>query len=319
MPRIQYEEWSPRGQSRELVRVAREIIREYADQDLVLTLRQLYYQFVARDLIPNSQKSYNRLGNVVSKARRAGLIDWEAIEDRTREFRSVTHWESPQEILTACASSYRIDKWAKQSVVPEVWVEKEALVGVFERVCRELDVMWFACRGYASDSSMWRAGRRVRERARRGVKTVILHFGDHDPSGVDMTRDIRERVFLFADLADVDDFAEYRAYDDWPEDELEVRRVALNMDQIRTHRPPPNPAKLSDARAQGYIERFGRQSWELDALEPRVLQDLVRQEILSLRDDGPYEELEEVENVDRETLELLSQDYDQIKSRLRKK
>lgn len=82
-------------------------------------------------------------------------------------------------------------------------------------------------------------------------RRVILHLGDHDPSGIDMTRDISDRLELFG--ADV-----------------EVKRIALNWDQIDEFTPPPNPAKLSDSRAGAYIAEYGDESWELDALEPTL-------------------------------------------------
>ena len=92
-----------------------------------MTLRQLYYQFVARDLIENSQRSYKRLGKVISNARMAGLIDWEAIVDRTRNLRTNPHWSSVSSVLNAAANSYRLNLWEAQQCAVEVWIEKEAL------------------------------------------------------------------------------------------------------------------------------------------------------------------------------------------------
>ena len=66
---------------------ANRIIAEYQLLGFILTLRQLFYQFVSRALIPNTQKDYKRLGDVIKNARRAGLLDWESIEDRTRNMR----------------------------------------------------------------------------------------------------------------------------------------------------------------------------------------------------------------------------------------
>ena len=144
-----------------LVYEANEIIAEYAAQGFTLTLRQLYYQFVARDLIPNTQRSYKRLGSVVNDARLAGLIDWAAIEDRTRHIESTPHWESPADIVRTCARQFRIDKWAKQPYRAEVWIEKEALAGVVSGVCEKLDVPYLSCRGYTSQSVMYEAAARL--------------------------------------------------------------------------------------------------------------------------------------------------------------
>ena len=146
--------------SLDIIRQANAIIRDYAAQGFRLTLRQLYYQFVARDLIPNTQRSYKRLGNIISDARLAGLVDWDAIEDRTRNLESNPHWDDPAAIIAAAARSFRLDKWETQPCRVEVWIEKEALVGVIERICRNLDVDYFACRGYVSQSEQHAAGKR---------------------------------------------------------------------------------------------------------------------------------------------------------------
>lgn len=239
------------------------IIEEYLDAGYTLTVRQLYYQLVARDIIPNNEKSYKQTTSIVNDARVAGLIDWDAIEDRTRSFEQRSRWEKPQDILTASAKQYHTDPWATQDKRLFLIVEKEALVGVFERVCHEFDVPLLAARGYPSASV-------VRDFAKREIEqgddkeVVILHFGDHDPSGIDMTRDLEERFELFG----------------WSGDFV-LKRMALNLDQIERLKPPPNPAKMTDTRFVKYRQRFGDKSWELDALPPTVLSDMARKEILS--------------------------------------
>lgn len=240
------------------------IIDDYAAQDLQLTLRQVYYQFVSRGWCPNNDKEYKKLGDIVSDGRMAGLIDWSAIEDRTRFLRQSSHWKSPSEIVAACAEQFKIDKWAAQENYVEVWIEKDALVGVIEAACVPLDVPYFSCRGYASQTALWDAGRRIGGKIQVGKCATVLHLGDHDPSGIDMTRDIGDRVELFAG------------------EHVEIRRLALNMDQVRKHNPPPNPAKLTDSRCAAYTAIHGNESWELDALEPTVLINLIQNEIKSL-------------------------------------
>lgn len=249
-----------------VIDTANSIIEEYAAQGFELTLRQLYYQFVARDLLENTERSYKRLGSIISNGRLAGEIDWHAIVDRTRFLSGVPHEKSPSSALERLAESYSIDKWAEQSVRPEVWVEKEALAGVVSNACVPLDVDFFSCRGYVSQSAQWRAGRRIRARAQRGQATVVIHLGDHDPSGIDMTRDIRERLELFAEVP------------------VPVRRIALTYEQVLEYEPPPNPAKLTDSRASGYVSEYGLDSWELDALEPSMLVALIKREVLQYQD-----------------------------------
>lgn len=68
-----------------------------------------------------------------------------------------------------------------------------------------------------------------------------------------------------------------------------VRRIALNMDQVDQYSPPPNPAKITDSRARGYIARYGRSSWELDALDPVTIGDLIRAHVLEYRDERRWQ------------------------------
>ena len=166
MPKVSYIDKTFRPSSLDLIITANLIIDDYQRQGFKLTLRQLYYQFVARDLIDNTQRNYKRLGSVINDARLAGHIDWDAIEDRTREVASIPHWDSPSEIINACARQFRIDKWRGQKYRPEVWIEKEALAGVVERVCHDLDISFLSCRGYTSQSEMWAS---IQHRPRKTV------------------------------------------------------------------------------------------------------------------------------------------------------
>ena len=214
-------------------------------------------------MIPNRQNEYSKLSALVTDARRAGLIDWDAIEDRTRYLRDYPKVSGPAEAIRAAADSYMIDLWEGQPCYIEVWVEKDALVDIVAKACRTYRVPYFSCRGFMSDSEIYKAGHRMRQQYESGKDVVFLHLGDHDPSGIDMSRDILQRVELFSGLSDKIDF----------------QRIALNMDQIEELKPPPNPAKETDTRCRAYIERFGPVSWELDALSPVILTELIRDTI----------------------------------------
>lgn len=293
----------PRNFSADRLRVieqANEIIAEYVAEGFTLTLRQLYYQFVARDLLPNSQRSYKNLGETLNVARLAGLVDWEALEDRTRNLRELPHWDRPQDVLAACAAQFRYDKWDEQPARVECWIEKDALVGVIEGVCEDNQVPYFACRGYTSQSEQWRAGERFRGYIERGQRVILLHLGDHDPSGVDMTRDNEDHLRMFITRSE--------QYDNGTE--FEVRRLALNMDQVREHRPPPNPAKLTDSRVGGYIKKYGRQSWELDALDPRLIAELIQDAVDDVRDPDRWEAAVESEKAARGRLADLAETWE---------
>lgn len=290
MPKIAYTSKRFSAESLEVIATAEQICRDYAAQGFDLTLRQLYYQFVARDILPNSQKSYKRLGSIVNDARLAGMIDWYHITDRTRNLRSLAHWDSPQQIIDAVAAQYRTDRWANQTHPVEVWIEKDALVGVVATTCNRLDVPFFSCRGYTSQSEIWGAGQRLGRYSDRGQEPIIIHLGDHDPSGIDMTRDIEDRLDLFGARA-------------------QVIRIALNYDQVERYGPPPNPAKLTDSRAVGYIERHGYSSWELDALDPATLSALIEDEIFAWRNADRWQADTETMEDERTVLSLIKENW----------
>lgn len=293
MPKICYVDKRFRAESLRLIEKINGVIKDYDAQGYSLTLRQVYYQMVARDVIQNNEKSYKNLGNLINDARLAGMIDWHSIEDRTRNLRGLSHWDSPAEIIKSVSNSYHIDYWEEQENYVEVWVEKDALVGIVGQVCNELDVNYFSCRGYVSQSEMWAASRRLARQRDAGKNIVLLHLGDHDPSGIDMSRDIQDRNSLFGT-------------------DFEFHRLALNMNQIEAFAPPPNPTKLTDSRAGDYILNYGESCWELDALEPKVISDLISENVLKYRDPYYYEIAKSKEKSERERLEDLSLYYEDI-------
>jgi hypothetical protein len=294
MPRIRYEHKNFRDATMAIIRQADAFCRAYEAQGLTLSLRQLYYVFVSRDLIPNKQSEYKRLGNIISEARMAGLIDWNHLEDRGRSVTELAHWSSPSEIMGIVGRQYRVDKWRNQPYRPFVLIEKDALSGVFQPICNQLDIPFFACKGYASVSSMWQLGQRLRGYLQADQDPVIIHFGDHDPSGLDMTRDIGDRLSVFMG------------------ERCEVRRLALNYDQVQMYNPPPNPAKETDARFAAYADEYGESSWELDALEPTTLASLVESSILDLRDDAIWEADARAEAEERDLLRSAAERWSDI-------
>lgn len=255
------------------------ICTEYRKSGFILTVRQLYYQLVARGVIENTEKSYKRITGLTNDARMAGLVDWAAIEDRTRSFIRRQRWNSGADIVDACVKSYHEDRWDNQDSRVFVIVEKEALAGVLEGVCNRFDVPLLAARGYPS-------GTVLREftiddlvpAVDAGQHITILHLGDHDPSGIDMSRDLTDRINVFAEQA---------------VEGIELIRIALNMDQIRQQRPPENPAKVTDSRFKSYMKEYGSKSWELDALTPQYLNDLVERNIEQNIDDEKWKESQE--------------------------
>jgi hypothetical protein len=337
MTKIRYTPWRPGINGAGIIRQANTICAEYAEQGYDLTLRQLYYQFVARAILPNTQQSYKRLGDIVNKARLAGLMDWNYIVDRTRNLRANGHWDSPEDIIYSAAQSFAHDKWSDQPVRVEVWVEKEALAGIVSQVSGRFDCAWFSCRGYVSQSELWAAGRRHLQYLKRGQRIVVVHLGDHDPSGLDMTRDIRDRLDLFTCQDWLNEVMPFVASVTNGEivkhmidhldsgqtgiapgvhagdDPITVQRIALNMDQVEQYDPPPNPAKLTDSRATAYIDEFGPDSWELDALDPATLADLIESAIVAVMDANLMDAQIAEEERERDVLNEISQRWDDVR------
>ena len=327
--KIPYQEINLRPESLALVGKANRILAEYSARGIVVTLRQLYYQFVARDLIPNKQSEYKRLGSIINDARLAGLIDWNFLQDRTRNLNQLSRWNDPAGVIESAARGYHRNLWKGQASYVEVWIEKDALIGVIETVCEEFDVPYFSCRGYTSQSEMWGASQRLLAHARAHQTVHIIHLGDHDPSGKDMSRDIQDRL---------KDFMVYHLIRDWMKGKIlapkgspreqqgqeienavapflvQVHRIALNMDQVKRYNPPPNPAKITDSRATAYIKEFGAESWELDALDPDVLTDLIRTNIEGHLDRQLFDTQVNRQEAEREILLKTSRNWEHVES-----
>lgn len=294
MPKVAYVEKRFAKKTRAIIAQANKILEEYEAQGFTLTLRQLYYQFVARDLLKNTEKNYKNLGQVINDARLAGLVDWNHLEDRTRSLKGLPHWDDPSDVINSAAEGYHIDMWAAQKYRPEIWIEKDALVGVIEGVCRKWDVPYFSCRGYTSQSEMWVGAMRLNVWRKAKQQPVVFHFGDHDPSGLDMSRDIEDRLRLFMG-------------------DIRLERLALNMDQIEQYKPPPNPAKVTDSRFEKYQEEYGDESWELDALEPKVIAALIEGALKGLVEPKAWKKDQERFKTDQATLRRCVEKWDDVK------
>ena len=296
------EEFVPKiftGAHRHVIKQANAIIEEYEEAGYALTLRQLFYQFVARDLVDNTQQNYMRLGNILDAARKAGLVDWDAIQDRTRNLRRIGVWKKPETALEAIQRQFKLDPWEEQSTRRriEVWVEKDAAVGVVQPTCDLYRIPYFSCRGYGSSSELYEAGKRLAAFSDAGYETLVIHLGDHDPSGVQMTEDNQARINLFARQG------------------IELRRIALTMDQIEQYNPPPNFAKQTDSRTKWYVDKFGTDdAWELDALQPQIIADLIKGEIEPLIDQKEWDATMEREAEHKATLMEIISDWGRTKA-----
>jgi len=280
----------PRKFSEEKLRLigrANAIISHYDKMGYSLTVRSLYYKGVTENLFPNTVQSYNRFASLINDARLAGLVSWTAIEDNLRVLEGVPHVANVRASIQGARDVYARDLWQDQEWRPEVWVEKDAMVGVIQNICNRLRVNFFACRGYTSQSAMWRAGQRLASYVQKGQRPIIFHFGDHDPSGIDMSRDNAERLSMFAGI------------------QIKFVRLALNMNQVEHYNLPPNPAKVTDSRFEGYRAKHGEESWELDAYDPEHIGDLIEENVAMIRDEGKWEVALAQESEDKDQLDVM--------------
>lgn len=280
--------------NKERLEIINEIIEEYQEQDLVLTLRQLYYQLVSRDIIPNKQAEYSKLSTLLKEGRMGGIVDWDAIEDRLRKPSKPSSFETPEDGMRALIDQYELPRMDGQKNYVEVWVEKDALSGVLKRVTEKYHIPILVNRGYSSASAMFDSYQRFKRAMDEfdedeESSVIVLYLGDFDPSGIDMIRDIEARIIEFSK----------KHYEQFP---FNIIPIALTKEQIRKYNPPPNPAKRTDPRAKGFIAEHGGTSWEVDALPPNVLNQLLEKEIKAQIDLTKYKEIVSREKADIERL-----------------
>ncbi len=294
------------------------ICEDYQSQGYSLTLRQLYYQLVSKDLIPNHDKVYKKLSSLKDEVVYSGMVDWSIFEDRGRIPQRSYFEHSIKGALERTVASYALNKQIGQPNHIEVWTEKDAISDILSRVTRPNTIHLVVNKGYSSSTAMYGAYQRFMRAIEAGKKIVILYFGDHDPSGLDMIRDIKDRILFFMnngsvreDLHDLmydwaypdgnmtDECDEYRDDQDcycvepnsddgeehfdhelaFIKHHFRVRPIGLTMEQIEEYKPPHNPAKITDPRAKDYVKKFGQKSWEVDALKPAVMTEIVRSAI----------------------------------------
>lgn len=301
-----FEDWNApnkylHGTSLATIQKANAIIADYQAQGYVLSLRQLYYRMVTKNLITNTHNSYKHLGKVLSRARTMGLVDWDALEDRVRGVRGFGNEFSPENYMAEIHADYKEWIWSDQDAYVLFMYEKDALSGVMERVCGKWRVPIFACRGYNSTTETFELGKRLSYYRSIGKEIHVFHLGDHDPSGQDMTRDNEYRIGVY--MRDPD---------------FKLKRIALNMDQIRKYNPPPQPNKKSDSREFSYSLVHGEHSWEVDALEPATLSEIVDAAVEPLCDMEKFDAAIERENAAKARIETIGKYFERAEELLNK-
>lgn len=288
------------------------IMEQYAGEGYDVSLRQLFYLLAGHGIIPKTEKSYKNLGNLVSNARLAGLIDWEMIRDRGRTTSIAAHRESISAVVDSMKYAFKVDMWKNQPCYVEVFVEKQSLEGVLEPVCWDLDIPFSSNKGYSSNSAYYDASKRFLRAMEAGKELHVIYLGDHDPSGLDMSRDIDIRFTRFIQtVLDGTIYSEEEIADFDPRPHT-LHRLALNMDQVISMHLQSSPAKMQDSRTNEYVEQFGtHDTWELAAIEPKTLASLVKDAVNSLINQEQWALDEAREKKGRQDLQTFADTYGQ--------
>lgn len=328
---------------RELCEAIVDICEEYQDNGDTLTLRQLYYQLVSKDAVPNHDKVYKKISSIKDELVYGGKLDWNVFEDRGRVPIDAYYEHNVEDALQRTIRSYKLDRQKGQNNIVEVWTEKDAISGILKKVTLPYGVKLVVNKGYTSSTAIYGAYERFMAEFEEGKRITILYFGDHDPSGIDMIRDIRDRLtFMFTDgersqfeeieerinkwfyVADEEEGGETIPDEVWEKyrDNQEAKKgnkedgyldpatcffleffkvipIGLTMEQIKTYNPPPNPAKITDPRAKEYIRKYGKTSWEVDALRPDLMREIVKKAIIENIDPEVHEAVLELEKTDK--------------------
>jgi len=272
--------WTPH-RSEQLAQI-REVLEEWRDY-LPMTLRQVYYQLVGKGYLENKRSTYSDLSGVIKWARLDGLIGWNVIEDRTRSLNQ-RHYHDSKEAFVEGEKRLFLKGYARnlltgQQNYIEVWIEKDALSSLFERVCDKYMVPVMVCRGFSSVSVIRDFVRRTDKRRKSGQDIIMLYFGDFDPSGMEMLESMKMTIEEEFELLGIN-----------------YQRVALSKNDIHQYNLPHKPDQLKekDTRAKKFIREYGRYAVELDALGPDVLSSKVKDAIEEKLDMETFEKQFEI-------------------------
>lgn len=244
-----------------------------------MTVRQVYYQLVSRHVIENNRSQYQAVSNALVSARKEGVIPWTWIEDRLRQPRPVSMWDDLTDFSDLAARAYRRDVWATQPAYIEVWLEKDALSGIFEDVINPYGITLNVGRGFDGWDSIHNAA----ERYGGGENITVLYFGDFDPSGEDMVRSLAERLAFF-------------------DCKPQLKKCALVYEDIERYNLPPDFTKATDTRQAAFVEKWGDVAVELDALPIDILRSRLEDEIKRLMDLKALTAVKRLEAEERQAL-----------------
>jgi hypothetical protein len=272
-----------RGKSNQTLKL-QAAIHEIVKERAPITVRGVCYGLFVAGLIPGMDKnSTAKISRVMTEMREADVLDWRLIVDDSRVVSRSTGWRDPSQIIQAAVDGYRRDHWQGQPFRVEVWSEKATVHGVLAPVLRDFGVTFRPLKGFGSHTALRQAAEDSFDVA-PGQEAVALYLGDFDPSGIHMSMvDIPQQLQRYGS-------------------EWEFRRIAITEADTRGLPSFPAATKKDDARHRWYVDRFGQDCWELDAMDPVALRARVREQIRSYLNLPAWEHSIKIESVETESM-----------------
>jgi len=293
MVKEQFRTYKPQPKTKVILEHISVIVQKYQARNIPLTLRQLYYQLVAQNIIENTKETYKALTKIVGKARYAGMLDWTAFKDRTRTSERPMEWKSITDLLKTALYSYRLPRGEGQENYIEVITEKDALSSVLAPIAARYHIRFNVFKGFSSITAIYDLSKRILAVSAKNQKSTLVYIGDHDPSGLQMLRGLHERIGELTDYTP-----------------LTVIPAALTMEQITELNLAPNRAKEKDPNYKKYKAEFGEDCWEVDALPPEYLIETVKTAILQYLDVARMNAIIAREEEDKRKIKRIFERFD---------
>jgi hypothetical protein len=278
------------------------------------TIRGMFYNLVSDEKLQNTPKQYKSLVSALSTARRNGTIPISAFVDTTRWIDDIyDDYQKPEEYIQDRIDNLKttrdhyfdsIPRWHRQKHYVEVWVEKNALRGLFAGILNGMEIRVVPNNGWSSmvyrqeniDRLIEKRSSDTDQDGNRFDKKVhILYFGDYDPTGRKMDRNIALDLVLALEhgysgkrlekeserlrrIGGAGEIYEGELYDRLDEaKEMKIfQRVALTKEQITDfkleHLKNTNPDVLAKLKKDPNREDFVRENGSLFQIEVDAMQ-----------------------------------------------
>jgi hypothetical protein len=270
-----FAKWRPQGKTLVIIAQVEDVLDEY-QAELPLTARQIFYRLVGAYGYPKDEQAYERLTNILVRARRARHIPFDAIRDDGASVMESRHYADEEDFwghVREQAQNFELNKLTNQKVDIRIYCEAAGMMPQISKVSSRYSVPVYSCSGFDSLTAKYDLVQDIASAfTYRGRRTIVLHLGDYDPSGENIFDVIAEDVHAF--LLSIIPHK-------YPGDVALFRRVALTPELIRVHSLPTAPAKRTDSRSKRW---GGRETCQLEALPPDVLANVITREIESYLD-----------------------------------